>query len=492
MQIRHALATLLVALSIPFAASAQDAPSPLARALAARYPEHEIVPQSCAAGSERVVFGARICLMDEATGLVRAVRRVSLGGFTSGALRGRDVFFAIFDEGGASTRFAGRVWRWDLGRDAYLGLGNVPQDEPGDARETAFGVLYRIRSGWFLHDGSSASARRVHVPEGFAQGFGVQLWVSGAVTFMVANGDSGAIVRRVELEGDHVRLRDHASVPGTPIHLARGTVITASTRGRVATVRALLLPSTEVIELAMPGGLRAPTGASPIDATHWRLTGPRRQRAVLDLAARTITAGGEDASSAAPASLLEASSLVHVQPSASNGLYVGRFEGGWTLDASGATRVRRRHPREPRARCTCEDAALSCEGGAVRVADACTEVQELDRITDQYAATATGARTRESLYTNDGRFRIDRLEADHVRVTRLRDGARLWVRMFGDALFAQLDDGAFFVSERALVDRMAIRDGRSLLDAPVAPLAPRAGALFRERLIAEFFAPLAP
>ena len=141
-----------------------------------------------------------------------------------------------------------------------------------------------------------------------------------------------------------------------------------------------------------------------------------------------------------------------------------------------------------RARCTCEGTTLSCDRGAITVADACTEVQELDRIHDVYAETATGAHTRESMYTNDGRFRIDRLEADHVRVTRLRDGARLWVRMYGDALFAQADDGSYFLSDRALVDRMSIRDGRSLLEAPVTPLAPRADALYRERLIADFFA----
>lgn len=471
------IATLIAAMA-PRAAAQQAQPSALARALLARYPEHEIVPQSCR-GAGPLVSGDRLCLMDARTGLVRAVRRVALGGDIRAAMRGRDVVFAVGDFGGASTRFRNRVWRWDLTRDAYLGIGNI-EEGFNQVFETSFGIVYRLRSGLFVSDGGQG--RRVGGAE-----LPSRVQVVGDATFAIEEEPAPIRIRTVELAGDQLRLRDHATMPGRLLYAERGVVVSATTRGRAVRVHLLRLPATEVIEIALPEGLRLPRSASAIDATHVRLSGPRRQSATLDVAAATITADAAPPPADAAPAVLAASSLVHVVPTA-GGVYVGRFDGGWLLDATGAT-SQQRPPRAARARCSCTETTLVCERAGVTVQDACTDVPELDRISDEYASTATGQQARATLYTDDGRFRIDRLEADHVRVTRLRDGARLWIRLFGGALFAQTDDGGYFASDRALVDRMAIRDGRSLLDAPVAPLAPRADALFRPDLVRAHFAP---
>lgn len=477
--------TFLAAVGAPLGARAQDAPpSALARALVARYPQHEIVPQSCAPGQRPLVAGDRLCLVDVRSGLVRVVRRIALGGYVQAGMRGTDVFFAAADDGGASTRFAGRAWRWDLLGDAYLGLGNLPVDHEERVIETSFGVLYRLRSGWFVNDGGRG--RQVRVPEDELDG---SLHVADGRTFMVVS-DAGpsVTIETIELDQDHVRRRPHATLAGSQLMADGDTVLALARSGRTVRLRVLRPPATESVEIEVPASLRTLSGASRIDARRVLLTGGRGARAVLDLETGTIdTADVPPAASTTP--LLRASSLVHVQPTAEGGLYVGRAVGGWRLDASGATRIRRPHPRAAPVRCTCTETTLTCDRGAITVPDGCAEVPELDRIRDEYAETATGQRTRESLFTADGRFRIDRLEADLARVTRLTDGARLWVRMFDDALFAQVDDGGYFVSDRALVERMAIRDGRGLLTDPIAPLAPRADALYREGLVREFFAP---
>jgi hypothetical protein len=91
-------------------------------------------------------------------------------------------------------------------------------------------------------------------------------------------------------------------------------------------------------------------------------------------------------------------------------------------------------------------------------------------------------------FTGDGRFRVDRVEPDLVRITRLLDGAHLWARVFDDfTLLAQRDDGTYFLSDRALEADIVVRLGPSLLEAATVPLTSRAD-LFRPTLVEDFFA----
>jgi hypothetical protein len=124
---------------------------------------------------------------------------------------------------------------------------------------------------------------------------------------------------------------------------------------------------------------------------------------------------------------------------------------------------------------------MVCAGTETRVEGACPNVQDLEVIRDYER------RIPPTQFSPDGAYRLDRVEADHGRVTRLRDGARLWVRVFGTVLFAQTDDGHYFLSDRALVDRLSLRDGAPITSAPLVPLATRA-ALYDEHLIESFFA----
>lgn len=123
---------------------------------------------------------------------------------------------------------------------------------------------------------------------------------------------------------------------------------------------------------------------------------------------------------------------------------------------------------------------MICRDGT-RVDGACPDVEELEVIDGDFGVV------RSTLFSPDGRFRIDRIEADHGRITRLSDGARLWVRVFGDVLLAQSDDGHYFLSDRSLEDRIAVREGVDLLGAPMVPLASRAGTHFDPELVARFF-----
>ncbi|WP_157070354.1 hypothetical protein [Sandaracinus amylolyticus] len=473
----------LLALGIASLVSSRVHAQDLATALAARYPTRELVPQSCAMreGETIALAAGRICLRDRATGLVRAVRRIALSGDwydTSAVARDGEVLFAVTDQGGAATRFAGRVWRWDLTRDAYLGLA---QTDTARVVDTAFGVLYRTQAGWRRVD--DASATRVDAPEDLLD-YGVATFTHEGTTYVVM-GLQRVEVDTLALAGRSVQLRDHASLPGTLLYADRGVVVSAvQARGGVIQVHVLRLPATEPTIVAYPQGMRRPARASLEGAGTLLLSGPRGERASLDLAQGTITR--VDASApATPPELLRASSLYTATPT-ERGVYLSASSGGYLLDASGVT-TPRSAPRAARSRCRCVEADLVCPGAeSAPIAGACAEVAELDRIRADYADSAD----RSTQTTGDGAFRIDRLEADLVRITRLRDGARLWARIVDGALFAQLDDGSYFLSNRDLAARFALREG-PLTTGAVTPLGPRATQLFRETLIAEFFAPAA-
>jgi len=121
--------------------------------------------------------------------------------------------------------------------------------------------------------------------------------------------------------------------------------------------------------------------------------------------------------------------------------------------------------------CRCEGDARVCPG--VRVDGACV------------ATDAEGP----PVFDPSARFRVDRVEADFLRVTRLLDGERLWLRVTTRApddadvavdLVAQTDDGAH--EGASSPDDWRARDGVGA-SAVLAPLPPP-----REGLIARFFA----
>ena len=125
---------------------------------------------------------------------------------------------------------------------------------------------------------------------------------------------------------------------------------------------------------------------------------------------------------------------------------------------------------------------MVCRDGT-RVENACPDVQELEVLRDEGGERVSATTS----FTPDGRFRIDRLEPDHARITRLRDGARLWVRIVDDALLAQTDDGHYFTTDRAIEARFFVREGRDLRSASVVPLASVANR-FDAELVQRFFA----
>lgn len=469
---------LALVLALSANASAQ-APSPLATALAARYPTHELVPQSCAPGPEPLVAVAgRICLRDEPTGLVRVVRRVALvegGAGATVARSGSDVLFAVGDSAseysdGVSTRLGGRVWRWDLTRDAYIGLANATYE--GGAFATTFGLFYWAGDG--LHRWAPSGATRVTWADPGGRESS-QVVVVGDTTYVLRHGMDETSVATLTAAGEAITETPVATLRGELILASRGVVITSLRSRERPALHVLRLPATTPTEIPLEPGTPAPNGATWVDADTVRL--PRWRMSTLRLALAT-SALTEEAAPPTPPVTLAASSLRTITPTAS-GLVVSSSRGGFTLDAHGAARTRRTSRTARRSRCSCEAAALVCPGGA-RIEDACTEVPELDYV-------AGSSTTRSTLYSPDGALRIDRLEVDLVRVTRLRDGARLWVRILGNALLAQLDDGTYFLSDRSLEPMLALRDGGSLAAGPLAPLTTRADALYRPTLVAEFF-----
>lgn len=474
------------------AVAADPAATALERALLARYPEREIVPRSCRASAELEVIAGRMCLADPASGRVRAVRRVALGGELRAARVGGEVLFTVSDVEGVTTRYAGRVWRWDLARDAYLGLARTDEESyQALLYATSFGALYSTRAGWQLMDASGS--RRVSAPWDPTDGSPGSFVVHGGVTYLVRGDYSQTpprtLIERVALAGTAIRVTPHASLAGDRVVEDDGLFVHAvqARRGRFL-LHVLALPATEAIDVEYPEGQRRPTSGRRIDATHVELAGPRGERVIVDLTARTASAassasasaGASESESAARTTVL-ASSLVTLAPVRDGGVMIGSRERTFVLGASGVA-TPRRAPTAARSPCRCDARAMVCRRGP-RIEGACPDVQELETIREY------GERVGEATqFTTDGRFRIDRLEADYARITRLSDGARVWLRVLGTALLAQTDDGHFFLSDPALSDALDLREGRALTSAPVVALGSRAAALRSEHLIEELFA----
>jgi hypothetical protein len=300
--------------------------------------------------------------------------------------------------------------------------------------------------------------------------------VVGDTTSVLRHGMEETRVATLTAAGEAITETPVATLRGELILASRGVVITSLRSRERPALHVLRLPATTPTVIPLEPGTRAPNSASWVDADTVRL--PRWRMSTLRLALATSALTEEAAPPTEPRTLA-ASSLRTVTPTAS-GLALSSSRGGFTLDATGVASTRRTSPTARRSPCSCEAAALVCRGGA-RTEDACTEVPELDYV-------AGGGTTQSTLYSPDGTLRIDRLEVDLVRVTRLRDGARLWVRVLGNALLAQLDDGTYFLSDRSIEPGLALRDGGSLAAGPIVPLATRAEALYRPTLVAEFFA----
>jgi hypothetical protein len=469
------------------------APADLSPALRARRPTIEIVPQSCGRYIRAVeVTGERMCLQDVSTGLTRAMRRFATTDLRAvGAARtGDDVVFAVAsDDAGAITRYAGRIWRWDLREDRYVGLAGASPDVSyldAEVGATDFGALIVDRPGeryWVLANGALERVRPFDL-------YPASLEVIDGHTYhrgMRASQQTLSIVRR---EGPHVTRQTVARYPVAthlPLLLAfpeeRPLIVSAFPRGTSTRVHVVRPPDAEVrafdVAVARPRAARMVGEALELRSAEGRF--------LVDL-----TTGALNPSDAPPPE--ERSEPRQPRPGSfyalvpsSAGLVASTWGVTFALDAEGVRRVEEDPPALRRSGCRCRDDALVC-GEATPIVGACTRVGDLERLSAMDADYEQRVDQPATSYAPEGRFRLDRLEPDLVRLTRLADGARLWVRIVYGAVLAQADDGAFWVPEAASLDGYALRWGRSLLDAPTTELAPHREAFYRPSLVSDFFA----
>ncbi|MCB9632736.1 MAG: hypothetical protein H6721_11440 [Sandaracinus sp.] len=455
---------------------------PLATAIQTRYPTHELVPRSCVREEHDVAERAgRVCLFDGTSDRVRAVRRLSLGGDLAIARRGDEVLFvASGDPGGVHTRYDGRVWRWDLARDAYLGVARTdPEVYAAILAHTHEGLLYATRAGLQLSDGSTA--RQVSTPwEIETLRWGVRIWSRGGKTWALDRTEEGRVVlSQLELRGSRFVPTEVASFAGQVLASSDARVVgLAQIRGGLFRAFVVDLPAATVVPVDLPRGIRRPRSATFLPDGRVFLEAPGGREVMLTLGSApsaTIVTETPDA----PA-LAMASSLHVVDGMRGGKILVASSNQRFALGPDGVTRARRATPS--RSSCRCDGEAMVCRDGT-RVENACPDVQELEVLRDEGGERVSATTT----FTPDGRFRIDRLEPDHARITRLLDGARLWVRIVDDALLAQTDDGHYFTTDRAIEAHFFVREGRDLRSAPVVPLASVA-TRFDAELVSRFFA----
>ncbi len=457
---------------------AQDAS--LAAALAMRRPPTELVAQVCP--DDATFYDDHICARG-ADGSVPAFRRVGMRGYVFATRRADDLYFVV-DDGSTQTRFADHLWRWDLARDAIHGLGEIGRLDDEHViflGGMTFGVLYRTTAGFVLHDGTTA--RPVAVPEGMEDAVVV---VHDGRTYATWQIGRTVEVRALALHGDRITWERVASLPGGR-GISRGGVITSiESRGATRVVFHMLsLPGTTVVDAVAP---RSTRGSRLTDDGATLLTWSARSGVSIAVATGVLTQLDPAAipretiviRPRAVAWMRGGESEVWLQAGASRGVLLG---------ASGIT-VRRRAPREQTA-CRCRGEDMACGASGPTIVGACggrralAEIQEDDP--DRDPEDFESARATPS-FTGDGRFRIDRVEPDLARITRLADGAHLWARLFGDfTLLAQRDDGTYFLADRSLEPHFVVRQGTSLLTSPTAPLTTRAD-LYRATLVADFFA----
>jgi hypothetical protein len=474
-------------------------PADLAAALRARRPTIEIVPQSCGRSTRAVeVTGERVCLQDAATGLTRAMRRFATTDVSAvrAARAGDDVVVGVMsDDSGAITRYAGGIWRWDLREDRYLGLVRHSADDyyaAAEVGETDFGALVVDGGGerhWVFADGALARVRP------FALSFETLRVIDGH-TYARETSRSQETLSLVGREGPRVTTETVARYPVSthlPLRLAfpddRPLVVSAFPRGASTRVHVVRPPAAEV--RAFDVAVNRPRAARMVgEALELRTS---EGRFLVDLTTGTVSpsAGPPPEESSEPRQPRPGSFYALV-PGEST-LVASAAGATFELGPEGARPLEGDAPEVRRSGCRCAEDALVC-GEAAPIAGACTRVEDLERLSALDADYEEREDQPATSYAPGGRFRLDRLEPDLVRVTRLSDGARLWVRIVHGAALAQTDDGAFWTTETASLEGYALRWGRSLIDAPVTELARHREAFYRASLVGDFFAgrPLPP
>lgn len=456
-------------------------PTDLASAIAARLPTIELVPDACPApdpGATVSVTDERVCLFG-ADGRIRAMRRFATSSdpAVSAARTGDDVVFSVVDPGETTTRYDGHVWRWELGADRYTGIigsGDIGYWVAVD--ETSFGVLITSQDHFWVFD--AGTLEQVRLVE-----MGPPVAVGGQ-TYVFSTSGRNETLSTVRRDGPRLVLERVARYPvviendALRAHFPGGQrlVVSAYPHGDTTTLHVVDPPATEVRELVVavrrPRAIRWVDGALQLRSAAGVVS--------VDLTTGALTPAAEWVEAPVPLGFRSfwdigvTSEVVTLRAS----------PGVFTLGASGIERGPHPDEEAPASSstgCRCHDTTLQC--GDTEVPLACTDVAELERISDPYSET----RERSTLYST--RFRIDRLEPDLVRVTRLADGARLWMRLSdADVIVAQADDGAFSASGEVDLSRYTVRWGRDLLGAPVEPLAPLRARFERPTLITEFFA----
>lgn len=462
----------------PSLAAAQQQ-SPLASSLAIRRPPNEIVAQVC--GADDAFRGDFVCAR-AASGAVTAFRRVGMRAYVAAARRGGDLYFVVIDDN-TQTRFADHVWRWDLSRDAIQGLGEVGHVDEEPVRfiaGTSFGVLYRTTAGFVLHDGTRA--RAVAVPEGIEY---ASLLVHAGVTYGAWELEETTEVRSLALEGDRITWQRLGTLPGSSGRAEGRVFVTFERQGTRTAFHFLTLPGSTVTDAVVPlSYMRTALSADGASFLTWTprsgYTIGTTTGVVTPLDRTAIPPDVVVIRPRAVAWIATGESDVWLRASASHGVVLG---------ASGLT-VRRRAPREQTA-CRCRGEDMACGRTGPTVAGACIGRHAIGEIQEggSYDHTEEFERARAvPSFTGDGRFRVDRVEPDLARITRLSDGAHLWARLFDDStLLAQRDDGTYFLADRSLESHFVVRQGTSLLTSPTSPLTTRAD-LYRETLVADFFA----
>jgi len=276
----------------------------------------------------------------------------------------------------------------------------------------------------------------------------------------------------------------------------RGDERLVETSDGVVIVAGIEVVPDEVLRVAADGSLETIPGSRVRDAiVAYELAleaqEADRERAERESAEREAAdrrAGGEPGRSG----LIELAPVLRRGPSAihrlvldARGLAIVTNDHAYRLDAAGVHDVTSSPELEPvesgADSCVCVEEALRC--GAVDVARACVGLEAL-----------VGARARAGWRPGPpfqivprGELRAEHITMDLARVVRLSDGAALWLSVVEGAVLAQADDGSFAFSSPEALEGYAVRRGRSILTAPVEPLAAHRDRLRREGLVEALF-----
>lgn len=403
--------------------------------------------------------------------------------------------------GFVESRYSGGIWRWNLARDEITALNEKSYAETYEVAVygTPFGVIITADeaateapvSSYFRYEGRAlkADGDGITLPE---RSLGELYTIHDTVIELHRTGFCGfSIVRR---EGDAL-VRDEVPSPrGCPeggtqysqVSGDRGFYAWFRLTGTSGVLEYARLPSREIREVTFDDLGARVTFEDRADALY--LVGAEAARRV-DLetgAVSRVPVGEVPARPTSPATTFTdvrpLRALVHAFDN--DGLWLLGLRDMTRLGADG---VRRTGPHEfpqPDAGspCACVERALVC--GERRVEDACMTVRDLAPL---WRGERPNRRPVTTLTTPDGRFRLDGADLDILRVTRLRDGARIWVRGVNDGVLAQADDGAWMSTREGLSHACVIRWGTSLETSPITRLDAHGAALERPTLVADFF-----